>query len=109
MDWINFILQLGAIATALTGVGRLLIGLYKKYVTDPYNRISANIQKENTQQMKDSITPLTHSIERLNYLLEDSQQDRKRLHAKDDAQDLVMDNHEIRITVLEDWRKEHKH
>lgn len=109
MDWKEFILQLGAMSAAVTGVGRLLIGLYKKYVTDPYNNLSEKMQKENAQSLKDSIDPLNRSIKHLNYLLEDSQADRKVLHKKDEAQDVIMDNHEVRITVLEDWRKDHTH
>lgn len=106
MDWVNFILQLGAIATALTAVGRLLIGAYKKYITDPHDRRMEQVQKRNSEDIKNSISPLTHSIEKLNYLLEEGREDRKRLHEKDKSQDVKIENHEIRITVLEDWRNE---
>lgn len=104
LDWVDFILKLGAIATAVTGVGRLLIGIYKKYVTDPYNKMAEKIQKENSEEMKLAIAPMTTAIERLNYLLEDSQRDRKSLHLKNDEQDGRLDSHETRISVLEDWR-----
>ena len=105
VDWVDFILKLGAISTAVMGVGRLLIGIYKKYVTDPYNSIAQKMQSENNQNMQESIAPLTSAISRLNYLLEDSQADRKVIHGKIEVQDGTLDNHEIRITVLEDWRK----
>jgi len=105
----NFLIQLGAIAAAVTAVGRFLIGVYKRLVTDPHNKAMENVQKENGRQITDAVSPLTHSIERLNYLLEDSQKDRKNLHAKNEEQDLRLDNHEVRITVLEDWRRDHTH
>lgn len=105
VDWVDFILKLGAISTAVMGVGRLLIGVYKKYVTDPYNKMAEKIQKENSEEMRLAISPMTTAIERLNYLLEDSQKDRKSLHIKNDEQDGKLDSHEVRITVLEDWRK----
>lgn len=105
VDWVDFILKLGAISTAVMGVGRLLIGIYKKYVTDPYNKMAERIQKDNSEEMRLTIAPMTNAIERLNYLLEDSQKDRQSLHAKDGEQDIKLDSHEVRITVLEDWRK----
>lgn len=105
VDWVDFILKLGAVSSAATGVVRLIIGFYKKYITDPYNNIAQKMQNENNRNMQDSITPLTSAIDRLNHLLEDSQADRKIIHGKIDMQEDIVDNHEIRITVLEDWRK----
>lgn len=104
-EWMDFLIKLGAVVGAVSGVGKLFIGWYKKYITDPYNRVAKEIQEKNSQQMKDAIAPLTYAIDKLNHLLEDSQRDRKTLHAKDDEQDLRMDSHEVRISVLEDWRK----
>lgn len=109
MNWVEFILQLGAVATALTGVGRLLIGVYKKYVTDPHDKRVAEIQKQSSQELRESISPLTVSIERLNYLLEEGKADRERLHEKDDELDSKLDSHEIRITVLETKAGQDKH
>lgn len=101
MNWVEFILQLGAVATAITAVGRLLIGIYKKYITEPHDKMVAEIQKQNSRELRESISPLTVSIERLNHLLEEGKVDREKLHAKDDELDDKIDSHEIRITVLE--------
>lgn len=103
MDWI---IKLGSVVAAVGAVGRVFVGWYKKYITDPQARTAKEIQEKNSQQMKEAIAPLTIAIDRLNYLLEDSQRDRRGLHAKNDEQDTTLDNHEVRITVLEDWRKE---
>ena len=106
MDWVDFILKLGAIATAVTAVGRLLISAYKKYISAPHDRAIAEIQKQNSRDLTDSLMPLTISIEKLNYLLDESRADRKKLHEQDREHDIALDNHEVRISVLEDWRKE---
>ena len=105
MGWTEFIIKIGAVAGAITAVGRLLIGVYKKLVTDPYNIVLQRVQEENTKDLKRSLSPLTQAIDRLNELLDDSKADRELLHRKNDEQDNKIDNHETRITVLEDWRK----
>lgn len=101
LDWVDFILKLGAISTAVMGVGRLLIGVYKKYVTDPDQKMAEKIQKEYTESLKASIEPLkasieplTESIALLNANLQESKDDRKGIHVK-------LSDHDGRIIVLE--------
>lgn len=107
MNWVDFMLQLGAIATALTAVGRVLIFVYKKYITDPHNQRVEDMYLKSSNELKETITPLTISIERLNYLLEEGKSDREKLHEKSDKLDVKVGDHEIRINRLEDWRELH--
>lgn len=107
--WQTYILELAGVVAALTTIGGSLIWLYKKLVSEPDQRVAKEVQENNTRDLKDAVAPLTHSINLLNNLLEESQSDRKTLHAKDDEQDIVLYDHEKRIAVMEDWRRGHKH
>ena len=102
VEWVEFIIKLGAIASAATGVGKVLVVIYNKTITGPRNRLTERIQKESSMQLERSINPLTVAIDKLNYLLEDSKMDRRMLHDKNKEQDSKIQNHENRIVVLED-------
>ena len=94
MDWIDYIIKLSTMVTAAGILGNFLIKLYKKYVTDPDAHMAEKIQKEYTESLRTSVEPLTKSIELLNSNLQDSQADRKLIHAE-------LDDHEVRIKGLE--------
>lgn len=101
----EIILQWGAIAGALMGIFSFLIWVYKKLISEPNQELEKRLQKENNEALRTSIAPLTDSIKQLNYLLEESKKDRECLHNRDSQQEIVLDDHETRITVLEDWRE----
>lgn len=108
-EWIEFLIKLGSIAGAITGVSKLAISMYNKTVTEPQNRIIQQVQADNAKHLAESINPLTRAIDGLNHLLADSQRDRQNLHKKTDKNASRLDKHgerieehETRITVLED-------
>lgn len=92
-EWIEWLIKLGAIAGAVTVVGKLLVGIYERTVTNP---ITTNLQ------------PLTKAIGRLNKLLRESEEDRQKLHEMNRTQNARLDNHEWRICVLEKFKDKHK-
>lgn len=106
MEWVDYIIKLASLMTAIGVLGNVLIKFYKKYVTDPDQKMAEKIQKEYTESLKASVEPLTESIALLNKNLQDSQEDRKDIHLK-------LNNHEGRIFKLEGYhgvgKEEKKH
>lgn len=94
MQWMDWIIKLASLMTAIGVLGNVLIKFYKKYVTDPDQKMAEKIQKEYTESLKASVEPLTESIALLNANLQDSQMDRKNIHVK-------LNDHDGRIIVLE--------
>ena len=94
MQWMDWIIKLASLMTAIGVLGNVLIKFYKKYVTDPDQKMAEKIQKEYTESLKASVEPLTESIALLNVNLQDSQMDRKNIHIK-------LSEHDGRIIVLE--------
>lgn len=104
----EFIIHLGAISAGLTAIISFSIWVYKKLVAEPDRRVEERIQRENNIALKDAITPLTSSINKLNHLLEESKKDIERLYDRDKEKSALIDNHETRITVIEKWKKWHE-
>ena len=52
-----------------------------------------------------TLDSLEDAIDRLNENLNESKKDRDKLHARADVADTRLDNHDVRLHVLEDWRK----
>ena len=104
----EFIIQWGAIAAGLTAIISFSIWVYKKLVAEPDKRVEERLQKENNRALKDAISPLTGSINKLNHLLEESRVDIERLYDRDKEQTTMLENHETRITVIEKWKKWHE-
>ena len=106
MDVGEVIVQISVQIGALTTIGSALIWVYKKLVSDPDKRMAEKIQQESAEALRNSIEPLTKSIDLLNHNLEESKEDRAKLNKKVNHHENIFNNHETRITVLEDWRRE---
>lgn len=85
-EWIEWLIKLGAIAGAVTVVGKLLVGIYESTVTRPITR---------------NLKPLVKAIDELNKLLKESEEINTTQNAR-------LDNHEWRICVLEKFKDKHK-
>lgn len=55
--------------------------------------------------LNETLLKLNFEIMRLNDSLSESKNDRVKLHTRVDVVDGRLDTHDIRISVLEDWRK----
>ena len=108
MEWGDILIYLATVIGSVTTIGAALIWTYKKTVLDPAKRMDKELQAKSAQDLKDTIEPLSRSIEILNHNLEESVKDRKRLTDRADGQDVILSDHEIRIKILEDWRKSHE-
>jgi len=105
MEWSVLATQMTSIITTFTIIGGALIWVYKKLVSDPDKRMAEKIQRENSESLKMTVEPLTKSIELLNHNLAESEKDRIQLNKQMGKHNTILNNHETRITVLEDWRK----
>ena len=105
MEWSDYITFIASLIGSLTVIGGALIWVYKKLVSDPDKRIAEKIQRENNVMLKESLDPLTKSIEMLNMNLEDSKQDRIKLNQTVDKHAEQLTDHGTRITVLESWKR----
>lgn len=105
MDLSEYVKGIASLVTAITVVGGALIWIYKKLVSDPDKRMAERIQRENSESLKQTVQPLTQSIELLNNNLKQSEKDREQLNKKVNLHDNVLNNHETRITVLEELKK----
>ena len=105
MDLNEYLKGIASLVTAVTGVGGALIWIYKKLVSDPDKRMAERIQRENAESLKQTVQPLTQSIELLNNNLKQSEKDREQLNKKVNLHDNILNNHETRITVLEDRKR----
>lgn len=88
------IITFGGFIGAIAVIINFLVKTYDKLIAEPDRKMAEKIQNENSMAIKNSIEPLTKSIELLNSNLEDSRNDRKRIHIR-------IDEHEVRITDLE--------
>jgi biopolymer transport protein ExbB/TolQ len=95
--------------TSLTVIGGALVWIVNVVIVKPaekrINKFEQNLLKKQELNQK----PLTEAIDKLNELLDESQRDRKLLHEIADENVKAIDiheeqfeDHEIRITVLED-------
>ena len=104
--------ELASFIGSLTIVGSALIWIYNKFIGKPREQRREQKQKEIQEKMVLLITkeqsPLVNSIENLNYLLEESQKDRKKLNTVAEKNtkmllehDETIDEHNNRLIILE--------
>ena len=107
--------RVGSLASfigSLTVVGGALMWVYNKFISAPREKRRRREAEERQRDMIDLITeknkPLNDSIQRLNYLLAESQLDRKKLNHIAETNTVIievheerLDNHDERLTVLE--------
>lgn len=105
MNWHEFLMQSASIVTAFATVGGAMLWAYKKLVIEPDKRMAEEVQRKNTQELKNAIQPLSRSIELLNHNLEESKKETKRLYELTEKHEIILHDHERRISILEDWRK----
>ena len=105
MEWSGYLTFIASLIGSLTVIGGALIWIYKKLVSDPDKRMAEKIQRENNAMLKESLDPLTKSIELLNINLEDSKRDRMKLNETVTKHADELAGHETRITVLESWKR----
>jgi len=101
MEWSGLATQMTSIITSFTIIGGALIWIYKKLVSEPDKRMAEKIQRDNTESLKQSVEPLTRSIELLNHNLADSAKDREQLNVKVGIHDEELNDHDKRISILE--------
>jgi len=101
MEWSGLATQMTSIITSFTIIGGALIWIYKKLVSEPDKRMAEKIQRDNTESLKQSVEPLTRSIELLNHNLADSAKDREQLNVKVGQHDEELNDHDKRISILE--------
>ena len=104
----EWILKAGAITAAVGGMGGLLMWLYQKLFKDPYAAEFCKLREEQNRQLKDTLTPLTHALDRLSELPDESESDRTKLHQMNDLQNKQLGQHEMRIVRLEDFKDDHQ-
>ena len=111
----NIVAHLGGFASligSLTVVGGGLIWVYNTLISKPRERIRMREEEHRHQRMVKEInnftTPLSHSIDNLNELLQESQLDRKNINAKINnnsdtlkEHNKILHNHDDRLIVLE--------
>lgn len=105
MEWHEFLIQLAAITTAVTTVGGSLLWVYKRLVLEPDKKMAQEIQRKSNEELRKAIEPLSKSIEVLNHNLEESKRDREKLNKISEQQEVVLADHEVRLSILEEWRK----
>lgn len=101
MNWDVYLMELSGIVAAATTIIGAATWIYKKLVVEPNRKSAEKIQRESSQELKEAIRPLSSSIEKLNENLFAMEQDRKKLHEKNDEQDDMLNDHEKRISILE--------
>lgn len=112
MEWSELVKQMASIITSFTIIGGACIWIYKKLVSDPDKKTAERVQKEiaesakemqreNTESLRNSVEPLTKSIDLLNRNLADSARDRANLNIEMSKHAEYLIDHDKRITVLE--------
>ena len=100
-EWVEWILKLGSISIAITGIIKLI-----EYT-------SRKVQETNAKRFERALAPFTKAIDKLNRMLEESQKDREALHDKARRTEAAikehagkhtkqLNNHDKRIKILED-------
>lgn len=100
-DIIDNFLDIATIVTALTVIGGFLIGIYKFLVVEPDNRMAQKINDQNNKALKETVEPLTEQIKLLNITLDITKQQSDEVKKEVIDHDSRLDNHETRISVLE--------
>ena len=101
---LGIIEQVGSVASfigSLTVVGGALMWIYNKFISAPREKRRKRDADKRQRDMIDLITeknkPLNESIKRLNELLDESQQDRKKLNEIAESNTAMLERHEERI------------
>lgn len=58
-----------------------------------------------TTSLNSTLGSLKDAINRLNEHMEDAKEDRQKLHSRADTADKRLDEHNVRLHKLEDWRE----
>ncbi|MCK1238642.1 hypothetical protein MX111_04170 [Streptococcus uberis] len=98
---IDNLTDLVSVIASLTVIGGFLIGIYKFLVVEPDNRMAQKINDQNNRALRETVEPLTEQIKILNINLDliKMQSDETKNEVK--SHDGRLDDHETRITVLE--------
>lgn len=93
--------DVATVIVAFTTIGSALVWVYKKLVVEPDNRLAQSLQDQNNRTLHDTLEPLTTAIDQLNINLNLASKEREELKKEVTGHDSRLDNHEVRITVLE--------
>lgn len=98
---IDNLADLVSVIASLTVLGSALIWIYKILVVEPDNRMAKKINDQNNKALKETVEPLTEQIKLLNITLDLTKQQSDEVKKEVIDHDSRLDNHETRITVLE--------
>lgn len=93
--------DLASVVASITLIFGFLIGIYKFLVVEPDNRMAQKINDQNNKALKETVEPLTEQIKLLNITLDLTKQQSDEVKKEVIDHDSRLDNHETRITVLE--------
>ncbi|MCK1209276.1 hypothetical protein MXZ31_05395 [Streptococcus uberis] len=93
--------DLASVVASITLIFGFLIGIYKFLVVEPDNRIAQKINEQNNKALRETVEPLTEQIKLLNITLDLTKQQSDEVKKEVVDHDSRLDNHETRITVLE--------
>ncbi len=100
-DIIEHVGSLASFIGSLTVVGGALMWIYNKFISGPREKRRQEESDKRQRDMIELITeknkPLNDSIQSLNELLAESQQDRKQLNKIAEANTDILENHEDRL------------
>ncbi|MCK1198534.1 hypothetical protein MXZ29_06575 [Streptococcus uberis] len=93
--------DLASVVASITVIFGFLIAIYKFLVVEPDNRMAQKINDQNNKALRDTVEPLTEQIKLLNMTLDITKQQSDEVKKEVVDHDSRLDNHETRITVLE--------
>lgn len=93
--------DLASVVASITLIFGFLIGIYKFLVVEPDNRMAQKINEQNNKALRETVEPLTEQIKLLNITLDLTKQQSDEVKKEVVDHDSRLDNHETRITVLE--------
>lgn len=100
-DFVSNIGDLASLIGSLTVVGSALIWIYNKFIGAPREKKREREAEERQRSMMELITeknePLNQSIQNLNALLAESQEDRKQLNKVAEINTKTLVNHDKRL------------
>ncbi|GAA5396903.1 hypothetical protein SuUB81_09770 [Streptococcus uberis] len=90
-----------SVVASITVIFGFLIAIYKYLVVEPDNRMAQKINDQNNRALRETVEPLTEQIKLLNITLDLTKQQSDEVKKEVVNHDSRLDNHETRITVLE--------
>lgn len=90
-----------SVVASITVIFGFLIAIYKYLVVEPDNRMAQKINDQNNRALRETVEPLTKQIKLLNITLDLTKQQSDEVKKEVIDHDSRLDNHETRITVLE--------